>query len=318
MKPKHKKPKPKYDILWKGMIENVMEDLLLFIDPDIGKELDLERGFEFLDKELAEIYPEPEKPSNTRIVDKLVKVFLRDGSERWMLLHVEVQGNNEENFARRMFEYFIRLFSKYGHPVAAIAVMTGKDGKEMPVAYEDRCLWMRARYEYKTLCITDYPDEVLKASTNPFAAVIMVAREALLKAKGTDEEKDNLLLEQKILMVRLLKEKMAAFGKKKTEAILSFLNNYVVFKNSETNRKFMTKTDEIFEKKNTMGVIEQLAEIKAKEALEEGREQGKEEERQEFVRSLLTNTEFSPEKIAELVGVPVAFVQKIKKSLKAK
>jgi predicted transposase/invertase (TIGR01784 family) len=314
MTPKHKRPKPKYDILWKGMIENVMEDLLLFIDPDIGKELDLGRGFEFLDKELAEMYPEPEKPSNTRIVDKLVKVFLRDGSERWMLLHVEVQGNNDKNFARRMFEYFIRLASKYGHPVAAIAVLTGKVCKEMPTVYEDRCLWMRARYEYKTLCITDYPDEMLKASTNPFAAVIMVAKEGLLKTKGTDEEKDNLLLEQKLLMVRLLKEKMVAFGKKKTEAILSFLNNYVVFKKSETKRKFMTKTDEIFEKKNTMGVIEQWAEIKH----QEGREEGREEEKQEFVRSLLAKTEFSPEKIAELVGVPIAFVKKIKKSLSAK
>jgi predicted transposase YdaD len=313
MTPKHKRPKPKYDILWKGMIENVMEDLLLFIDPDIGKELDLGRDFEFLDKELAEMYPEPEKPSNTRIVDKLVKVFLRDGSERWMLLHVEVQGNNDKNFARRMFEYFIRLFSKYGHPVAAIAVLTGKACKEMPTVYEDRCLWMRARYEYKTLCITDHPDEMLKASTNPFAAVIMVAKEGLLKTKGTDEEKDNLLLEQKLLMVRLLKEKMVAFGKKKTEAILSFLNNYVVFKNSETKRKFMTKTDEIFEKKNTMGVIEQWAEIKH----QEGREEGREEEKQEFVRSLLAKTEFSPEKIAELVGVPIAFVKKIKKSLSA-
>jgi hypothetical protein len=302
--------KPKYDILWKGMIENVMEDLLLFVDPDIGKELDLERGFEFLDKELAEMYPDPEKPSNTRIVDKLVKVFLRDGSERWMLLHVEVQGKNDKNFARRMFEYFIRLFSKHGHPVTAIAVPTGKDGKEMPAAYEDRCLWMRARYEYKTLCITDYPDEVLKASMNPFAVVLMVAKETLLKVKGTDEEKDNVLLQQKVLMVRLLKERMAIFGEEKTEAILSFLNNYVLFKKPETNRKFMEQTDRIFEKKNTMGVIEQLAEIKRQEALEEGEEK--------FVRSLLAKTEFSPAKIAELVGVPVAFVQKIKKSLKAK
>jgi hypothetical protein len=304
MKPKHKKPKPKYDILWKGMIENVMEDLLLFIDPDIGKELDLERGFEYLDKELAEMYPNPEKPSSTRIVDKLVKVYLRDGAERWMLLHVEVQANNDKNFARRMFEYF-RLFSKYGHPVAAIAVLTGKSGKEMPTVYEDRCLWMRARYEYKTLCIMDYPDEMLKASTNPFAAVIMVAKESLLKAKGTDEKKDNLLLEQKILMVRLLKEKMTAFGRKKTEAILSFLNNYVVFKNSETNRKFMTKTDEIFEKKNTMGVIEQLAEIKRQEAIDEGKE--------ESVRLFLANTEFSPAKIAELVEVPISVVKRVQK-----
>jgi len=306
--------KPKYDILWKGMIENVMEDLLLFVDPDIGKELDLERGFEYLDKELAEMYPDPEKPSNTRIVDKLVKVFLRDGSERWMLLHVEIQGNNDKNFARRMFEYFIRLFSKHGHPVAAIAVLTGKDGKEMPAAYEDSCLWMRARYEYKTLCITDYPDEILMASMNPFAVVMMVAKEALLKVKGTDMQMDEKLLQQKVLMVRLLKERMAIFGEKKTEAILSFLNNYVVFKKPETYRKFMEQTDAIFEKKNTMGVIEQLAEIKQQEARQEALEEGN----QKTVRLFLANTEFSPAKIAELVGVPVVFVERIKKSLSAK
>lgn len=41
----------------------------------------MERGFEFLEKELAELYPEPEKESDTRFVDKLVKVYQRDGKE---------------------------------------------------------------------------------------------------------------------------------------------------------------------------------------------------------------------------------------------
>jgi hypothetical protein len=95
----------KYDILWKGMLEEVFEDLLRFIDPEIDKELDLSRGVEFLDKELAEMYPEQEKKSSTRVVDKLVKVYLRDGGERWMLLHVEVQGKNEKGFAERMLAF---------------------------------------------------------------------------------------------------------------------------------------------------------------------------------------------------------------------
>ena len=105
--------RPKYDMLWKGMIEVVMADLLLFVDPDIRKELDLERGFEFLDKELAVIYPEG-KASHARVVDKLVKVFLRDGAERWILLHVEVQGKNGKEFPERMFQYFVRLLTKRG------------------------------------------------------------------------------------------------------------------------------------------------------------------------------------------------------------
>jgi hypothetical protein len=71
--------RPKYDILWKGMKEEVIEDLLHFVEPGIGKDLDLDRGFVFLDKELAELYPGPDQPAKTRVVDQLVKTFLRDG-----------------------------------------------------------------------------------------------------------------------------------------------------------------------------------------------------------------------------------------------
>ncbi|HEY4291142.1 MAG TPA: hypothetical protein VGN00_28770 [Puia sp.] len=39
----------------------------------------------------------------------------------------------------------------------------------------------------------------------------------------------------------------------------------------ETNLKFMGRIDEITGKQNTMGVLEQLAEIKEKEGLEKGR-----------------------------------------------
>ncbi|HEY4064133.1 MAG TPA: hypothetical protein VGM30_19640 [Puia sp.] len=59
-----------------------------------------------------------------------------------------------------------------------------------------------------------------------------------------------------------------------------------------------------------MGIIEQLAEIKRHEAVEEGKA--------ESVRLFLANTEFSPDKIAELVKVPVALVKKIKKELNGK
>jgi hypothetical protein len=48
--------RPKYDILWKGMIAEVMEDLLLFVEPGIVEELDLGRGFIFLDKELVTLW----------------------------------------------------------------------------------------------------------------------------------------------------------------------------------------------------------------------------------------------------------------------
>ncbi|HVW59697.1 MAG TPA: hypothetical protein VHC48_06675, partial [Puia sp.] len=98
----------KSDILWKVVLEEVFDDLLRFIFPDADQVYDMERGFEFLEKELAEMYPEPDKGSDTRFADKLVKVFHRDGEEEWVLMHIEIQGDtySRQEFSERMFRYF--------------------------------------------------------------------------------------------------------------------------------------------------------------------------------------------------------------------
>jgi flagellar biosynthesis/type III secretory pathway protein FliH len=79
------------------------------------------------------------------------------------------------------------------------------------------------------------------------------------------------------------------------------------------------RADQLSNKKNTMTVIEQLAEIRAEEAMAEGIEKGLAEgramEREKAIRLFLTNTEFSVEKIAELLEAPIALVKKIKKEL---
>jgi hypothetical protein len=93
-------------------------------------------------------------------------------------------------------------------------------------------------------------------------------------------------------------------------AILIFLTKYIIFKNPETIRKFMEQRDQILGEKKTMGIVEQLVQIERQEGVEEGLEQA--------VRKLLTNSEFSPKKIAQLIEVPVALVEKIKKEMSTK
>jgi hypothetical protein len=73
------------DILWKDILELVFDDLLRFVFQEADQIFDLKKGFTFLDKELAEMYPEPEKATDTRFVDQLVKVYRRDGKEEWVL-----------------------------------------------------------------------------------------------------------------------------------------------------------------------------------------------------------------------------------------
>jgi hypothetical protein len=98
------------DILWKGLLEWVFDDLLRFVYPNADEVFDMQKGFGFLDKELAEMYPEPEKKTDVRAVDKLVKVFRKGGGEEWILTHIEVQDYTKRKerpfFPERMFRYF--------------------------------------------------------------------------------------------------------------------------------------------------------------------------------------------------------------------
>jgi hypothetical protein len=48
-----------------------------------------------------------------RLADKLAQVWLRDGADAWVLVHVEVQGQEERAFAKRMFTYYYRILDRY-------------------------------------------------------------------------------------------------------------------------------------------------------------------------------------------------------------
>lgn len=306
------------DILWKGILEEVFEDFLRFVFPHADRMFDMNKGFTFLDKELSELYPEPDKDSSTRFVDKLVKVFMRDGREKYLLVHVEVQGQYDPEFPKRMFRYFYRIFDRHDLPVIPVAVFTGKDGKRMPDRYELINEGMELTYKFNTLYITDYKDDVLASSDNPFALVLLAAKNSLINGKDSDQK----LLRHKILVLNLLYEK--GINKYKVDVILTFLNNYILFAKKETNRIFMNEVDNKSGKINTMGIIEQLAEIRAEEGekrgleegLEKGLEEGFEKGRMESVKALLANSKFSTGKIASLLNVPVSFVEKVKAGYK--
>ena len=314
MKPKTRKIRRQNDILWKGMLEGVFDDLLRFVFPRAERIFDLERGFEFLDKELGAMNPRPGRKSDTRFVDKLVKVFQRDGSEEWVLCHVEVQGADDKDFAKRMFRYYARIFDRYDKPLTAIAIFTGKDGKKLPGMYVRKYEGAELTYKYNTLCILDYTDRSLAANRNPFALVMLAAKKALLSGKNLDE----VFLKEKVSIAKLLIRR--GYDQGKTDAILSFLHNYVRFEKPETNRIFEEEIDRLTGKTNTMGIIEQVKQMKLDEARAEAKREARKEEsdknKRVFVTNLLSSTNFSVKKIAALAGVSEAFVNRVKASLK--
>jgi hypothetical protein len=289
----------KSDILWKVIMEEVFPDLLRFIYPDADEEYNMERGFEFLDKELAELNPQPDEEKDSRFADKLVKVYHRDGVEEWVLLHVEVQGDTQDRdgFAERMYTYFYRIRDRYpGRLVSALAIFTGENGNRTPGKYSYEYRGTKLTYEYPTVSILDYSDEELDKSSNPFAQVVVAAKMRLQEGKVPEDE----LLNNKLLAARKLTEK--GFGMEKIRAIFNFLRNYVLFEKPETNRKF----DNLFKETDKTSVMNTVEYLKM---------EGKEEAATAFVENLLKGSDFVVEKIASLANVSVEFVNKVKNQL---
>ena len=89
-----------HDSPWKGALEVFFRPFMDFLYSEIAAQIDWQQPVEFLDKELQKI---TRKAKNSRrYADKLVKVQFLTGVEKWILIHVEVQGEPEVGFAERM------------------------------------------------------------------------------------------------------------------------------------------------------------------------------------------------------------------------
>jgi hypothetical protein len=296
------------DILWKSILEDVFDDFLRFFFEDADKLFDTKKGFTFLDKELEQLYPE-EEIQGSRVVDKLVKVFMREGNDEYMLLHIEVQGYKGNNFEGRMYTYFSRIADKYKKPVVAIAILTDVNKKFRPVAYQYNCLGTSVDYRFNVYKIADQQEAALLKNDNPFAVVILTVLLALKQKKLPDHELFSLKLG---LAKNLLRRKLPPI---KIRRLLRFLKYYVHFDNKENVSNFDSAIYKLTNKKEAMGIEEFMLDRAKNEGIQEGLKKGQEEKALKFVKSLLLNTVHTIPKIARLADTTEAFVRKVKKSL---
>ncbi len=111
------------DGLWKRVVGELFEDFLLFFAEDLYEAIDFSEAPDFLQQELFKEILDEKKGTN--YADQIVKVRLKDGEEKWILVHIEVEGSSNGDFPKRMFRYFYRIFDKYDHEIVAFAVLTG-------------------------------------------------------------------------------------------------------------------------------------------------------------------------------------------------
>jgi predicted transposase YdaD len=205
----------KTDKAWKEVIEELFEDFVKFFMPDLYEIIDFSKGYEFLDKEFSTLFPESD--AENKRVDKLTKVLLKDGKEQWILIHTEVQGYDDKNFEKRMFQYYYRIFDKYEKDIEALAIFTYKENSHKSNNYQKKFLQTEILYKFRTYDVSKQNENNLKLIKNPFALVVL----ASLQAIGHEDNDHNNAKFKKGLL-KLLFE--SGYNKDESKAIFRFLN----------------------------------------------------------------------------------------------
>jgi hypothetical protein len=176
--------KADYDGAWKEGVEQYFEPFLAFFFPEIQAEIDWTRGYEFLDQELQQLIRESE--IGKQFVDKLIKVWLNDGKETWLLIHLEIQSQVDTGFAKRMFSYHYRIFDRYGQEVVSLAILGDSRASWRPQEYSYGRWGCRLSLQFPTVKLLDYQPRwlELEASDNPFAVLVM----AHLRTQATTKD----------------------------------------------------------------------------------------------------------------------------------
>lgn len=172
-----------YDSPWKTALERYFPHFMALFFPEAHAGIDWSQGYTFLDKELQKVVRDAEL--GRRLVDKLVRVRGRDGQDDRVLIHIEVQGQPESDFAKRMYVYNYRLFDRYDRPVVSLAVLGDSVGETLG-RFGYRRWGCAVNLEFPVVCLGDYRDrwDELEQSANPFAVVA----QAHLKARETQND----------------------------------------------------------------------------------------------------------------------------------
>ena len=109
---------------------------------------------------------------------------------------------------------------------------------------------------------------------------------------------------------RFLSSRVCLFGLLGGSRLLVFIKAYVNFGKPEINAKFDETVDKLDNKTHTMGIIEQVQQMKIEEGIEKTK--------MLFIKNLLQNSNHTLQEIAAFAEVSVDFVLGMKKQLESK
>ena len=253
------------DTPWKEALDHFLRPFLAFFYPPIHADLDWQRGYESLDKELQQIAPEAR--TGRRLADKLFKVWGQDGQEAWLLIHIEVQGRPDHEFAERMFIYSYRIYDRYRRPVVSLAVLGDDRPSWRPDHFELNSWGSRIGIRFLPVKLLDFRDkaDALERDANPFAAVVLAHLKGMETRKAPQRRWD-----WKICLIKGLYER----GLKPEEIRQLFrLIDWMMQLPEELEKQFKVELHR-FEEERRMPYVTGVERLAREEGREEGLQEG--------------------------------------------
>lgn len=266
-----------YDSGWKEIIGLYFPDFVNFYYPELDVKIDYTRGYEFLDNELQAIIGGSE--IGNREADKLVKIYLKTGEEKWILMHIEVQTQKVVDLPKRMFIYYYKIFEKYGRDIISILILGDGNKNYRPEKYERKYEGCRLLFEYKFVKLIDYIDAELEKSNNVFAMITLSHLKAV--EAGADIEKKKIF---KLELVRKLRNK--GYSQNDIRNLHKFVD-WLIRLPIEAEKEIHEKVKK-YEEVIQMPMMFAIEKIFKEEAREEGREEEREKIRQEKIAMVKT------------------------------
>ena len=297
------------DLLWKDLFtEFDSEAILFFFGRKLYKSIDFSVPPEYLEQEFNATFAANE-PSK-KIADKIIRYRLKNGQDKYIIIHVEFQGQSEEDFALRMYTYFVYIFIKFNNTdVTAVALFTGAS---RPIGYN--CFKVSnfgttMTYKFNTYTVREQNEAQLLRSNNPFALAVLASL-YMIKAGQNDYKK--LEYKKKLIEISILKK----FDRAKLFRMFNFVEHLVtlppnlqeLFKNSISHTKIQEKMQA---ERSFLKTYEFFFGKALKEEREEGIEEGIEKGMEKSIINLHNNMGFNAEQIAKMMSYDEAFVQRV-------
>jgi hypothetical protein len=254
-----------YDSPWKDVLTLFFPELVAFFFPHVYEQIDWSRGFEFLDKEMQRL--SAKASVGRRTVDKLVKVWLKNGKELCVLIHIEVQGQRETDFPQRIFVYQYRLFDRHKMPIASFVILTDNDPNWRPSEYRAGIFGTELVLSFPVAKLTDFRERLaeLEKSDSPFAVVVQVQ----LAANETHGDPKGRFWRKLEISKRLYAK---GFDARRVLALFEFLDGMLRLPD-DMDEEFHDKLTELKEEQD-MKYVTSFERIGIKKGIEQGIEQG--------------------------------------------